>query len=48
MLGLGGGGACFFVPLRIMCGLGPMEADPVVTEPSCPAGWFPPRDPFLW
>lgn len=47
-VGLGGAGACFLVPLRIICGLGPMDPAPGVPLPSCPAVWPPPPEPFLW
>lgn len=36
------------LPLRIMCGLGPMDPAPGVPVPSCAAAWPPPPEPFLW
>lgn len=47
-VGLGGAGACFLVPLRIICGLGPMVPAPEAPFPSCPAAWPAPPEPFLW
>lgn len=47
MVGLGGAGACFLVPLRIMCGLGPVGPAPGVPVPRCPPAWPPLSEPFL-
>lgn len=44
---LGGAGACFFVPLRTKCGLGPLEADAGATTVSCPGVPLGPPGPFL-